>query len=149
MIGIKAMEIAITQKGVTEKTNHNDGVDVGKYLKSVGLPEGYSWCMAFVYWCVQQAAVQLKVANPLKCTGGVLAQWNARPLLRVKDPLPGDIMILDYGKGLGHTGLVIAVDGLFVDTIEGNTNSGGSRDGDGVYTRRRKIKSAKGFLRMP
>lgn len=93
--------------------------------------------------------MKLKVINPLKCTGGVLSQWNNRPALRVKEPLLGDIIILDYGNGQGHTGFVTAVNGEWVDTIEGNTNSAGSREGDGVYRKRRLIKNAKGFLRMP
>ncbi|WP_212005741.1 CHAP domain-containing protein [Chitinophaga sp. HK235] len=145
-IGLEAMQIALSQEGVREATGKNDGPAVEKYLKSVGLPAGYSWCMAFVYWCVQQAAIAQKVANPLKCTGGVLYQWNERPGLRVQTPAAGDIFIMDYGKGAGHTGFVVAVRGDVIDTIEGNTNSGGSREGDGVYRRTRKIASMKGFL---
>jgi CHAP domain len=147
-LGIEAMKIALTQVGVTEKTNHNDGPAVEGYLKSVGLSKGYSWCMAFVFWCAQNAAAAGKIENPLKCTAGVLAQWAARPLLRVTIPEPGDIFVMDYGKGLGHTGYVISVRGDLVETVEGNTNSGGSREGDGVYKRTRKIASMKGFLRI-
>lgn len=146
-LGLRALEIAKTQISVREATGHNDGDQVEKYLKSIGLSKGYSWCMAFVYWCFDQAAAKLQVANPLHRTGGVLAQWNARPTLRVHDPEPGDIFIMDYGRGLGHTGIVTAVHGDVVDTIEGNTNGGGSREGDGVYPRTRKIKSIRGFLR--
>ena len=42
---------------------------------------------------------------------------------------------------IGHTGLVYDEDEAFIYTIEGNTGSGGSRDGDGVYRRKRLKKS--------
>lgn len=146
-LALRALEIATSQLGVRERTKHNDGAQVEAYLKAVGLGRGYSWCMAFVYWCCQQAAAELGVRNPLLRTGGVLAQWNARPALRVKYPAPGDIFILDYGNGLGHTGFVSAVHEGLVDTVEGNTDENGSRESDGVYRFARDIGEIKGFLR--
>jgi len=38
---------------------------------------------------------------------------------------------------VAHVGLVEKNEGDWIVTIEGNTNGGGSRDGDGVYRRRR------------
>ena len=144
----KTLQVAITQLGVQEiPKNSNAGPDVEKYLKSVGLGKGFSWCMAFVYWCASAAAKQLNVPNTLHKTGHVLAMWNAKPLLRVKVPQPGDIMILDYGKGLGHTGIVEKIVGTDVHTIEGNTNDEGSREGYEVCRRIRKLSTIKGFLR--
>lgn len=144
----KTLQIAITQIGVQEvPKNSNAGADVEKYLKSVGLGKGYSWCMAFVYWCAVEASKQLNTINTLQKTGGVLAMWNARPLLRVKVPQPGDIMILDYGGGLGHTGIVEKVAGTKIHTIEGNTNDEGSREGYEVCRRVRELSKIKGFIR--
>jgi len=141
-----ALKIAACQLGVTEKPKgSNKGPEVEIYLKSVGLGGGYSWCMAFVYWCVAQA----KLSNPLKRTGGVLAQWNAKPELRKTIPEPGDIFIMDFGGGAGHTGFVEKVlsNGV-IQTIEGNTNADGSREGYAVCRRTRKISACKGFLRI-
>lgn len=146
----QSLEIAKTQLGVQEiPKGSNSGPDVEKYLKSVGLGKGYAWCMAFVFWCVMEASTKLKVANPLLKTGGVLKQWNARPLLRVETPQAGDIFIIDFGKGAGHTGWVEAVlTGGRIQTIEGNTNSAGSREGQENARRIRKISACKGFLRI-
>lgn len=144
----KILQIAITQIGVQEiPKNSNAGPEVEKYLKSVGLGKGYSWCMAFVYWCASEAAKQLTLPNTLYKTGGVLAMWNARALLRVKTPQPGDIIILDYGKGLGHTGIIEKIVGTTLHTIEGNTNDEGSREGYEVCRRTRKLSTIKGFIR--
>ncbi|MDX6182595.1 CHAP domain-containing protein [Flavobacterium sp. Fl-77] len=145
----KTLEIAIAQIGVEEMPKYsNSGPEVEIYLKSVGLTRGYSWCMAFVFWCTQNAALQTKFKNPLKKTGGVLDQYNSRPLLIQKVPQVGDIFILDLGKGLGHTGIVEKVTGNIIHTIEGNTNDTGSREGYKVCRRRREIKTMKGFLRL-
>lgn len=140
-----ALAVAVTQLGVEEKPRgSNGGPEVSKYLASVGLPTGNSWCMAFVFWCFAQVGL----ANQLVRTGGVLRQWNEKPGLRVKSPRPGDIMILDYGKGLGHTGIVERVEGSVIHTIEGNTNDDGSREGYEVCRRTRQLEKVAGFLRV-
>lgn len=145
----KALEIGITQIGVEEiPRNSNSGPEVEIYLKSVGLPKGYSWCMAFVYWCTQKAAIQMVVKNPLKRTAGVLDQYNSRPLLVQAIPQQGDIFIMDLGKGLGHTGIIEKIVGNTLYTIEGNTNSEGGREGYKVCRKKREIRTIKAFLRL-
>jgi len=150
MINQKALEIAATQIGVEEAPGHNNsGVKVNEYLKSVGLGPGYSWCMAVVYWCFKEAAKALAVINPLVKTGGVLRQWNESKLkYGHASPMPGDVFIMDYGKGLGHCGFVESVEGEWLHTIEGNTNDEGSREGYEMCRRKRHVSKIKGFLRF-
>jgi hypothetical protein len=145
-----SLEVATRQIGVTEiPKGSNAGPEVEIYLKSVGLTKGYSWCMAFVFWCVLEASKKQGIPNPLKKTAGVLAQWNSRPELRRSKPEPGFVFIMDYGKGLGHTGFVEKVlPGGKIQTIEGNTNADGSREGYAVCRRTRSIKACKGFLQI-
>jgi hypothetical protein len=143
------LQKAISQLGVEEiPKGSNAGPAVEKYLKSVGLGKGYSWCMAFIYWCTKEASTQLGVLNPLSKTAGVLDMFNKEVDLRVKTPQPGDIFIMDYGKGMGHTGIVEKVGLTTIFTIEGNTNDEGSREGYEVCRRQREIKTIKGFLRL-
>lgn len=145
-----SLQSAQSQIGVTEiPKGSNAGPEVEIYLRSVGLGKGFAWCMAFVFWNVLQASTKLKMSNPLKKTGGVLAQWNAlAPTLKSTTPMAGDIFIMDFGKGVGHTGFVEKVEGLNIHTIEGNTNDDGSREGYAVCNRTRKISSIKGFIRI-
>jgi hypothetical protein len=127
--------------------NSNWGEHVQKYLHSVGIDFPASWCMAFVYWCVLQA----KPVNPLIKTGGVMRQWNEiDPKYKVSVPQAGDIFIMDFGKGLGHTGFVESVSGDSMITIEGNaTTISGSREGIEVCRKTtRKVSSCKGFIRV-
>jgi hypothetical protein len=157
----KALEIAISQLGVTEKPLlSNRGPEVDQYLMRVGLnPVGqhYSWCAAFVYWCYDEAANALGRKNPLYKTAGCLEHWNnstAKQILTadaVANPSlikAGSIFIMSFGGGHGHTGIVESVSNGFLNTIEGNTNNDLSANGYGVFRlNRRKIGSIqKGFL---
>ena len=141
---------AITQIGQEEVPKGSnwgttDKPAVINYLKSVGIGFPASWCMAFVYWCCKETFP----GNPLYKTGGVLKQWNkVDPKYKHKTPLAGDIFIMDHGHGLGHTGFVESVEGLYINTIEGNTNDTGSREGYAVCRRMRQINSCKGFIRI-
>lgn len=156
LLSTEAIKIAISQIGVRESGGPNCGPEVEKYLQSIGLGKGYPWCMAFVYWCFNEASKNLNIINPLVKTGGVLNGWNKATCTKViskaskLDPTlvkPGHIFINDHGKGYGHTGIVKEVSGGFISTIEGNTNNNHSREGIGVFELTRKIKDInKGFL---
>ena len=153
-----AIAVANSQVGVLEQPHgSNSGPEVEKYLASVGLPKGNSWCITFVYYCFNEASKSLLIKNPLVKTGGCLHHWNTtigkkitavqaknNPLLLV----PGSIFIMDHGSGFGHTGIVTNVVGGYVTTIEGNTNNTNSREGIGVFLlTNRKINSInKGFI---
>lgn len=147
-IALRALEIATAQDGIQEKTGKNDGPAVEAFLASVGLPKGYAWCMAFVYWAFQQASHELGVSNPLLRTAGVLRQWNEGKNKKATKPQKGDIFIMDFGGGSGHTGFVVEVKGTTVKTFEGNTNDSGSREGLKAMFRTRNISSCKGFIRV-
>lgn len=152
-ISEKALQVAQTQVGVSEvPKNSNDGPEVRQYLKSIGLNAGYAWCMAFVYWCTENAAKQLAIKNPLIKTGGVLRQWNETTLKKLlptsKEIKPGDIFIMEFKKGTGHTGFILSISGNTAKTIEGNTNDDGSREGYEVAIRERKLSSFKGIIQL-
>lgn len=170
-LSAKALEIAISQVGKEENPRGSNwgktGDPVPGYLASVGINFPASWCMAFMYWCVDQAVKQLAPTgtikfinalqsyNPLYHTGGVLQQWKCiREQYRMpqagSSPQPGDIFIMDLGHGLGHTGMVESVDSDgTLHTIEGNTNDTGSREG---YEVAKKIRHNQapiiGYLRF-
>lgn len=151
-LALDSLAIAKTQIGLEEiPRGSNWGVNVKKFLASVGIDFPASWCMGFVYWCVNEACKAKGIKNPIIPTGGVLNQWsNVNPKFKVKTPQPGDIFIMDFGSGHGHTGFVEAVAGDRINTIEGNSNADGSREGYEVCRKPngRPISSIKGFIRI-
>lgn len=152
-IGTTALKYAIKELGKCEiPKGSNWGPDVKKYLNSVGIDFPASWCMAFVHWCHQQAADEFKIENPMFHTGGCMLQWAKRKLdFSVAVPLPGDIFILSFPHGLGHTGIIESVSDAnkgWIDTIEGNSNNDGSRNGEAVVRHRRELSKIFGYLRF-
>jgi len=158
----KVLEIAAGEeaKKVREKPkNSNRGLEVDLYLRRTGVSTGLAWCCAFVYWCFDEAANVLNTANPMVKTAGCLAHWNRtekkggkriKTAQAVDDPSllkPGMIFIIDHGRGLGHTGIIIKVEGGLLTTIEGNTDASKTREGGGVYRLHRKVLDInKGFI---
>jgi hypothetical protein len=158
------LEVAGSQVGVMEEPpGSNRGPKVDVYLRSVGINPAagsFPWCAAFVYWCFQQASKNLAVSNPAIRSAGVLDVWNRAGSSGVprissieaqNEPglvKPGMVFVLSAGAGNGHTGLVERVDGVVLTTIEGNTNTGGSREGVGVFRRtgRRLAAINRGFI---
>ena len=142
-LSAKVQSVYTSQLGVRELTGHNDGLMVETYLHTVGLGKGYPWCAAFVKWTYLQAGIKTNING--------MALSVDKPDKRVfykgkfiTDPMPGDAFTLYYASlgRIGHTGFY---DGRQNDTIyrtvEGNTNSAGSREGDGVYRKYRSFKS--------
>lgn len=156
----EVLKIANSQLHVRENPrNSNRGREVDAYLKAAGLDAhrgDYAWCMAFVYWVFEEACKNLGRSNPMLKTAGVLHQWNKTEYrkFKTKDVVdnpslikPGFVFIRNYGKGMGHTGIVTSVSGGYIHTIEGNSNNNGSREGIGVFELTRKIKSIEnGFI---
>lgn len=148
----RALEIALSFEGIRE-VSRNRGPLIDQWLRDAGLdPEkgSYAWCAAFVHACFKKAAEEMGLVNLFPRTAGVLKAWDKAPLwARTSKPEPGCVFIIDHGAGKGHTGFVHAVDWARerLDCIEGNTNISGSREGDGVYRRSRKMGEInRGYL---
>lgn len=133
-----------SQLHVRELTGKNDGVDVELYLKYTNLGKGYAWCASFVCWTLGQACV----INPMNAwspsllpTKNLIYQKGSK--VYNSTPQTADVFGIYYTnlKRIGHVGFIDKwEDGSYVLTVEGNTNSAGSREGDGVY-RKRRLKS--------
>lgn len=136
---MKLLDSIITQIGVEEDAAHTNHGDAIKYQEAAGLGSagGYPWCQSLVYWCGRDAYGD---SNPVPKTGGVLECWReakAGSLTTIDKAdatpdniLPGYQMILKEGATTGHTGIVESIDpDGRLHTIEGNSNTDGSRDG--------------------
>lgn len=141
-----------SQIGVREKTGHNDGAAVEGYLKYTGLGKGYAWCAAFVCWCYGQA----DIPNPKTAYAPNLFKGNVIIYVRGKkpmqQPLSGDVFGIYFNNmgRIAHVGFINQWGDKEVVTVEGNTNGAGSRDGDGVYKKKRltrQIYSVARYIR--
>lgn len=101
-----------------------------------GGKNGYAWCDVFVDWCFVhtyglEAALKL-LCQPRKSAGAgcyySAMYYKQRGQFHASGPQPGDQIFFTYSVGnVSHTGLVVAVSGSTVTTIEGNSSDGVNR----------------------
>jgi hypothetical protein len=145
--GTEAQRILVVEQarrslGIRELSGHNDGPLVDEILSSVGL-EGTQapWCAAFIVW-VGDKAFGSTLFNPYPRSAWSPTFLNKPTWDRQRGGIPlkpADVFGIWFNSmgRVAHVGLVEKNEGDWLVTIEGNTNGGGSRDGDGVYRRRR------------
>ena len=136
---VKVKSVYESQIGVRELTGKNDGKSVESYLSYVKLGKGYAWCAAFVCWTYGQA----NIANPRSAWSPDIFPAKAVIYDRNKKenqiPEQGDAFGIYFPdkKRIAHVGFIDKWGTTEVITVEGNTNKAGSREGDGVYRKRR------------
>ena len=156
----KLVDLAMSQVGYLEKRSNaqlddktaNAGSNNwNRYARDIdskypnfynGKKNGYSWCDIFVDWCFIECfgyGKALKMLyQPIKSTGAgckYSADYYRAHNAFYRQPQVGDqVFFGDYGNE-GHTGIVVAVNGNVITTVEGNTSGGYGVDanGDGVY----------------
>lgn len=129
----------------TNRVKYNDW-----YVKVTGREDFRfaAWCEIFVSWCADQAGIPQTVIPRSAYTPAGYAWYRSRGRT-VKTPEAGDIVYFYYPsiRGIGHVGIVERRDGNYIYTIEGNTNTTGSSQGNGVYRLKRRITSYMRFVR--
>jgi len=131
----KLIRIATAELGVREEGGENQGQRVGEYLSYVGLGPGYEWCAAFASWCYGQAGLSV----PRSAWSPALfpkARRYAVPDIRMGGVKEADLFAI-YSvelRRIHHVGLLKAVNGGVVVSIEGNSH-------DRVESRRRPLST--------
>ena len=101
-----------------------------------------AWCAIFVSWVAAQVGAVGTLIPLHAWTPSGLAWFQKRGLAtRGTGAKAGDVVYFYYPtKGrVAHVGFVESVSGGYMTTIEGNTNTTGSNQGNGVYRLRRRI----------
>jgi len=140
----RLVQVAESQVGVREQTGNNDGPEVEQYLRSVKLGKGYAWCAAFVTWCHDQAGID----NPQSAWCPDWFRYNVvykknKPTLQEFKAKPGQVfgLYFESKRRVAHVGLITGESRFSYETIEGNTDGSGGREGDGVYKKIRNKRS--------
>lgn len=167
-IALLAADDAVKNVGVTETDKDNHGPAIKKYLKTVGLEEGFAWCAAFLKYRFISAAEQLglSLSKDILKLDGYTPNWEkyakknkiwtsieeakAEPSIIKKGHV-----VLFYSsekERIYHCGIVISSNESGVVCVEGNTSGGPGVDanGGGVFLKRRSwtaIGKFGGFMR--
>ena len=138
-----AIEIAKGEIGYVETPENI--TKFGEFTKANGLP----WCGSFCNWVLAQANV--KNHSVVSTAVGAhkfkeIGRWHEMPAI-------GDLAFMDFPHDgvdrISHIGIVVAIDGKTITTIEGNTSgTGDQRNGGMVMVKQRTIgKEVVGFGR--
>ena len=145
------VRLATAEIGVTEVNGTNCGPRVDQYKAATWLDpkKGWKWCAAFICWLVREALEHAQFEQtktfkrPRTASAYDFRNWSLaqdgstqtkdRP---GRDIAPGDIIAF---QSISHIGLAVSKpdkNGYFY-TVEGNTDAAGSREGGGVFRKRR------------
>ena len=124
-------------------SNRGPWVDI--YLESAGASPGEPWCAAFVTYLLKQCGWSDFPSAP-----AAVSSWSHRAAQSdgtVETPGRGDLFYLLHANGEGHIGIVVENEGETIRTIEGNSNTDGSREGFEVVRHQRPLDGLR-FIRL-
>lgn len=131
----KVIAVAKAQVGYHEGYSGGHWDNIEKYAAQVpGLSwaNGQPWCATFVSYCFNAVGVLSLI--PGGATASVAHLRDAAKAAGRFNQYPAVGAIVIFGaNGDAHTGIVAAFDATTITTVEGNTNTNGSAEGDGVY----------------
>jgi hypothetical protein len=150
---------ALTKLGVKESGGNNKGKELQPFFaadnyKPNATDDGYAWCASFVCWCFQVVLAGRSVSfkRPTTPSAFGFIEWSLaqdastntkhEPMGDIKR---GDLVIFKFS----HIGIAIAdaVDGK-IQTVDGNSNAAGSREGNCVTKKTRSVSQVKARIRI-
>lgn len=143
-----ALEYALYGDSNLEVEGANRGKHIRKYGEVAGLRDGVPWCALFVAWCYKQAGKAWtdteKRLLPSSC------HWLHSIVKPIPKPVRGCVGgWCNRSKWKGHLFFVAEVQqrvtGTWIRTYEGNTNRAGSREGDRIAMKWRRVTNAMRF----
>ena len=153
------VKLAKAEIGVEEVDGTNCGKRVNEYKSATWLDseKGWPWCAAFICWLIRESIKgrDLDWKRPRTAGAWDFENWAKKednediklykPATEVK-PISGDILVFRFS----HIGICTSSPDRtgFIDTIEGNTNGKGSREGGSVLQKTRHISSVRSVIRI-
>ncbi len=146
-----------TEASLDDRTENAGDENYTKYARDLdainfynGKKNGYAWCDVFVDWCFVKAfgeerALDMTFQPPFHLFNrGAGCRYSFRYYEKngriFSAPEPGDQVFFFHedGRSICHTGLVYAVDEIWIHTVEGNTSgeAGVVANGGGVFRKR-------------
>lgn len=128
---------AASQIGVKESPANSNNVKYGIWYGMNYQP----WCDMFVSWCGYEVGAQDQVGKFAYCPYHVdwfkkQGRWKSRDA----NPQPGWVIFFANSSGVAcHVGIVEAINGSTIVTIEGNTSTSSNDNGGAVMRRNRTL----------
>lgn len=152
VMNIKQKVLQIAEKegyGLKETEGQNRGPAVRKYLKVCGFDTAEPWCAAFVSWVMNEALQErLKECFLISADTWAFRDFAEKNNILSTEPEQGDIFLSYNSQGPVHTGFVLSLpNNTQFKTCEGNSNTDGSSNGDGIYSNIRTVDNRYRFIK--
>lgn len=138
------LDIARGEIGYSRWNDPLEGTKYGRWYAELTGEEWYgasgvAYCAMFVTWVFHHAGQEAPGLPGAYCPNIVNAGRKAGATVPVRNSLPGDIVLFDWGgDGVSdHVGIVEANNGSYLTTIEGNTSDTNNSNGGTVARRTR------------
>jgi Putative peptidoglycan binding domain len=141
-LAASALAIQTGLLGVHEQGGNNRGPVVDKIIKFAGGELGEPWCVDGIIWSYGHAGSQIVKPGYTRAVKS-MAVPGVEP---TSTPQPGDIVRYNFD----HAGLLVALHGSAVESIDANTGAGNHSDGtmDGVARKLRARSLVRDFLHV-
>ena len=156
----EACVTAYAQKHLSHSPEEIGGQNAGPWVRTYmeghdGDP--YAWCAGFVQFIMRQAAETLNVDMPIKgdwlCTNFANQAkskkiFHSSNAVNKTEIIPGSLFIAKKatGSGYSHIGIVTYAGSQGFETIEGNTNLSGGREGYKIASQSRGYSEKYDFI---
>lgn len=135
----RTLEVARSRIGTREIGHSNTGPEVSKWLRRMGAEDGSPWCAAFLFCAIDDAALSVPTLNPFLRSAYTpdVGNWAEEHKILIPChgrnginlPEVGDAFLVRGAVRFHHIGVVRTVTRRSWGSIEGNSNSDGSREG--------------------
>lgn len=148
------MVVAYAQQHLRQHPREVGGQNRGTWVRlymNGNEGEQWAWCAGFVCFCLKQACDTLNLTTPItpsfSCDALATSAKSHHILVDHSHIKPGSLFLVKKSASDWiHTGIVISVDTHTCETIEGNTNDDGSREGYEVCARTRAFSDKLDFI---
>lgn len=141
----KVLKVALGQVGYREGRdkdgNWNNHQKYSPAVPGLEWSQGQAWCATFVSWVAMTAGAASLF--PRTASTDAAASWYQQNKRWSQYPAIGAQGFLARGSDEFHTFLVVKYDDTYIWTVEGNTNTTGSPQGNGVYELRRRRRDTE------
>lgn len=146
--------LSLAEKEIgTREEGTNTGKRVREYQAATNLEgTGWPWCSAFLVWLFREAGkqVSLPFKRPVTAAAFGWEEWARKEgqklIERPASVKRGDVVIFSFSH-IGICSKDSDENGTF-ESIEGNTNAAGEREGGAVMKKRRKISLVRSVVRL-
>ena len=127
-------EVGYTE-GRTKSGSFNNNTKYADEVPGLEWADFQPWCATFVAWVALKSGVGDLYPKTASCDQA--ATWFKARKRWSEYPAIGAQVFYGTPRDLNHTGIVVGYDATHIETIEGNTNDDGSREGQAVMRKNR------------